>query len=399
MSDNRTIVDVFEEVLQVPFRAEHAAKVKPDVDMVRRLARSVSEHYEQFEIPEKPENELRPYLFHRYTTGATFLPDTLRPSMEHALKPYLLYSHGVAFLDPLPAFLDYFHYSSGPSTSYERDHLPEVERILQQYAAVADLIRHRVLIPISINESEPVYRLTEEEKKEVEEIVSKGLLSGNASPDFGITLASIVKSQLAFVRRSRNFVDLHFPTKDYVPLLRSLLKAARQPYSRADLQQPFDAGLLGSVSNIDVSKISIQDVLEVRKEGVFEDYRAVLRRAFERVHRNEGEFSSVEAEFSRAIRDELAESDSKIKEMTKKSNLLRDLISNADRILFGALAGTLGGLSVAQTPTAALVGAAAGGALRPTYDIIRGMLTSSTSGAARTSLRNHFLVMGPPHKK
>jgi hypothetical protein len=397
MPDQTTIVDLFEDALQVPFRAEYAAKVTPDVDTVRKLARSVSEHYARFEIPEKPENELRPYLFHRYTTGATYLPETLQPSMEQALKPYLLHSHGVAFLDPLPAFLDYFQYSSGPATSYEKDQLPQVERLLQQYAVVADLIRHHVLIPISISDAEPFFSLTEEEKKAVEETIKTGLLGREASLEFQITLASIVKSQLDFVRRSRNSVDLHFPTKNYVPLLRSILKTAQRPYSSGDLRQPFDAGLLGSISNLDVSKISIDDILRVREEEVFDHFRAVLRRAFERVHRNEGEFSSVEAEFSRAIRDELAESDAKIKEMTKRSNVLKDIANNVDRIAFGAFTGSIGGM-IAQSPTAAVIGAALGGGARPAYDIIRSMFTSSTTGGARESLRNHFLVMGMKDK-
>jgi hypothetical protein len=38
---------------------------------------AVSEHYEQFEIPEA-ETELRPYLFHRYTTGATRMGEARR---------------------------------------------------------------------------------------------------------------------------------------------------------------------------------------------------------------------------------------------------------------------------------------------------------------------------------
>jgi hypothetical protein len=254
-----------------------------------------------------------------------------------------------------------------------------------------------VLIPISISDSEPFFSLTEGEKKEVEDAIKTGLLGRDTSLEFEVTLASIVKSQLDFVRRTRNSVDLHFPTRDYVPLLRSILKAAQQPYSGRDLRQPFDAGLLGSISNLDVSKISIDDILRVREEEVFDDFRAVLRRAFERVHRNEGEFSSVEAEFSQAIRDELAESDAKIKEMTKRSNVLKDIANNVDRIAFGAFTGSIGGM-IAQSPTVAVIGAALGGGARPAYDIIRSLFTSSTTGGARASLRNHFLVMGMKDK-
>jgi hypothetical protein len=132
----------------------------------------------------------------------------------------------------------------------------------------------------------------------------------------------------------------------------------------------------------------------VRNEEVFEHFRAFLRHAFDQIHQREGEFSDEQTEFSRAIRDELTENDAKIREMTRKSSVLANVFSNTDRILFGALTGSIGGI-LSGSPTLAVAGAAIGGAIRPTYDIVRQLLTTPASTvAARASLRNHFVALG-----
>jgi hypothetical protein len=74
--------------------------------------------------------------------------------------------------------------------------------------------------------------------------------------------------------------------------------------------------------------------------------------------------------------------------------VLKDTGKNLDRVLIGGVTGSIGGL-LSGSPTAALLGAAAGSAIRPLYDIVRGALTSSTSSSVRASLHNHFLVLNP----
>ena len=59
--------------------------------------------------------------------------------------------------------------------------------------------------------------------------------------------------------------------------------------------------------------------------------------------------------------------DDKIKQLTRKSNVLRETFKNLDRVLIGGALGSLGGL-LAGSPEIAVSGAAAGAALRPVYD-------------------------------
>ena len=69
MPDDRTIIDVLEEVLGVPFDPRRTKKISIDVPIMRRLAEAVSVFYRELRLPEKDRGEMRPYLFHSYTTG------------------------------------------------------------------------------------------------------------------------------------------------------------------------------------------------------------------------------------------------------------------------------------------------------------------------------------------
>jgi hypothetical protein len=90
----------------------------------------------------------------------------------------------------------------------------------------------------------------------------------------------------------------------------------------------------------------------------------------------------------------MAECDDKIKQLTKKSNVLKDTLSNLDRVLIGGATGAVGGL-LAGSPEIAVLGGAAGAAVRPLYDILRGAWTVSPNSAVRASLRHHFLALNP----
>jgi len=136
MSDDPSIIDVFEDTLGVPFDARWTKTISVDVPTARHLARAVSSHYGiGFRIPEKDPGELRPYLFHSNTTGLHLWNNFVRfegfeykfesspdTDLLRFLKPFRLYAHGVCFLDPLPGLLDYF-YHTGDATDLEKARL------------------------------------------------------------------------------------------------------------------------------------------------------------------------------------------------------------------------------------------------------------------------------------
>jgi hypothetical protein len=184
---------------------------------------------------------------------------------------------------------------------------------------------------------------------------------------------------------------LYFPTNAYVPMFQGLLRAASRRYDSKEIYEPFAAGILGEVASLDTSQISIRDIISIRSEGVFEDYRRVLQRILRRLQDQEGKFSDMESELALAARVEMTECDDKIKQLTKRSNVLKDTIKNVDKVLVGGALGAVSGLLTGSMTNAKIGGAV--GAVRPLYDIVRGIWTASPSSTARASLRQHFLVL------
>jgi hypothetical protein len=201
-------------------------------------------------------------------------------------------------------------------------------------------------------------------------------------------MGSLIKEQLWLNQRTENRIDLYFPQESYVPILQGLLRAASHRYTSKEIYEPFSVGVLADLASLDTSQISIMDIITVRSENAFGDYRRMLQRILRRLQDQEDKFSDLESEFAITAREEMAECDDKIKQLTEKSNMLKDTLKNLDRVLIG---GAVGGL-LAGSPEAAL-GAAAGAAVRPLYDIVRGAWTAPTSSAARASLRHHFLAL------
>jgi hypothetical protein len=405
MSDERTIIDEFEDVLGVPFKPHSTKKISIDVLTARHLARAVSDFYHRFRLPDKDPGEIRPYLFHGYTTGKKPWDNFVNfEGREYALrspgdtdllkflKPFLLYSHGVCFLDPLPGLLDYYRLSSLEETDFERARLPAVAQLLLEYVKIADLIRHRIVIPVS-DEVFGLYThneffISEEEQRKIIDLAN---ITGQDAEFVGV-MGGKIKEQLWLNQRLGNRIDLYFPDKAFVPVLQGLWSAASQHYTSKQIREPFEVGVFGELADLDTDQISIADIISIRSEQAFDDYRRIVQKILRRLQDQEGKFSSLEGEFSVAAREEMAECDDKIRELTRKTNVLKDTIRNLDRVLIGGATGSIGGL-LAGSPTAALLGAAAGGALRPLYDIVRGALTVSATSSVRASLRNHFLVL------
>ncbi len=411
MSDDRTIIDVFESVLGVPFDWRWTKKIPIDVPTTRRLAEEVGDYYNNFRIPEKNTGDLRPYLFHSYTTGNQLWEKYVRHEGAHYsfspssdseitpfLKPFLLYSHGISFQDPLPGLLDYFR-PSPEETEFERLRLPGVAQLLIEYVKIADLIRHRIVVPVSGEVfgfySHDQFFLSDDEKNEIQSLLPT--LNVDLTPEQRANvfsyIARLIKEQLWLSQQTDNRIDLYFPRESYVPIFQGLLRAASRRYNSKEIEEPFAVGRLASLACLDTSKISIADIISIRSEDAFNEYRTVLQGILQRLQEREGKFSDLESEFALAAREEMAACDDKIRQLTKKTNVLKDTLRNLDRVIIGGATGSVGGL-LAASPEIAVLGAAAGAAFRPLYDIVRGNWTASPSSAARASLRHHFMVLG-----
>jgi hypothetical protein len=350
---------------------------------------------------------MRPYLFHGYTTGKRFWDEFVRPGdrifpsrdtdLLLLLKPFLLYAHGICFYDPLPGLLDYFGDRLRGSRD-EKVYLPSLTHLLFQYVKIANLIRHQIIVPISDEVFGLYYNngfiLSDREIREVTELFASipRLQEQAKDVDFNSFLGSKIKEQLWLNQRLENRIDLYFPTECYVSILQGLLRAASKRYSSNQIYEPFAAGVFADLVNLDTSQISIADIITIRSENAFSDYRRVLQGILRRLQDQQGKFSDLETEFAVAAREEMAECDDRIKQLTRKSNMLEGTLNNVGRVLIGGAIGMVGGL-LSGSPEIAELGGAAGGALSPLYDILSGAWTATPNYAARASLRHHFLAL------
>jgi hypothetical protein len=357
MPDDRTIIDVFEEVLGVPFDPRWTKKISIDIPVARRLAQAVSVFYKGFRFPEKDRGEMRPYLFHSYTTGRKLWDRfvgfegydyTFSASRDSDLmlflKPFLLYSHGLCFYDPLVGLLDYFRLSSEES-SVEKARLPGLAHLLLEYVKIADLIRHRIVVPISDEVSGTYshndFYLSEGEKHEVIDLLTGTPGFPKTAEDVRVNhyIGSLIKEQLWLNQRTENRIDLYFPQDSYLPILQGLLRAASQRYTSKEIYEPFAVGVLADLASLDTSQISITDIITIRSENAFGDYRRIMQGILRRLQDRKEKFSDLEREFAVAAREEMAECDDKIKQLTEKSNVLKDTLKNLDRVLIGGVTG------------------------------------------------------------
>jgi hypothetical protein len=109
------------------------------------------------------------------------------------------------------------------------------------------------------------------------------------------------------------------------------------------------------------------------------------------MNKDQSNFSDFETEFANAVREEMEEKKDAIRRFTKKSGLLRELLSQSDRLIVGAVAGGVAGWASGSFEVGAFVAGVTGSAVPPLYDLIRGEVRSPDRGT-RLSMRNHFLA-------
>jgi hypothetical protein len=381
-----------------------------DAATVHTLAKRIHGFYSEFEIPPKSEKELRPYLSPRwratesrdYYQGDHFndhfeykFDPTKVKALEPHVKAYLLYCDSVCIYDQLPPLLDYSRLDPNGDLAARR--LPAVVQLLQEYAALAPLLRRNILIPVAdeiFHDADKKFALVSDEEKN--EIVASLARAGHKlSRDIAASFGHAVKREWLLMEYMRREFDLYFPGHLHVNVYQGLLKALEKRFSSKDITEPFNVGILGNLSTINPNKISVKDIVQVRlQEDAFQEFRVFLRGVFDRMNKDEHNFSDFDTEFASAVREEMNQKKETIRRLTEKSGLLREIFSQSDRLIVGAVAGGLAGWTSGSLETGALVVGVAGVVAPALYDLIRGEITRSSDRDTRLSMRNHFLALG-----
>lgn len=404
-----TLPDIIESAFKVDFRKKEIERFNPSPDLLHDLALAVDDYYREFRICPKESWELRPYVRPYLTPsgqlgmdyvfgkghfkGFTYAFDAdAAGQLSQVAKRYLLYCHSLCIHDPLPYLLDYFLVDPCGDEALSR--LPAVRHLLLEYAKLEVLIRKQFIVPLSgptvgprevvANEEEIEFLVSQVPPLSPDPVVNKGHLR---------IIADVIRDQQRTASKLEHHVDLFFPDPAYVSVLKGLLLFSQEAFTSAEVQEPFDAAVLGDVASVNPDAVSLDDIVRMREaDELFAEWRQLLSRVFRQLYDRRGQYTDLEREFCDVARGELLSWKDRLKEQERKSPFLRRSLDYAQKALIGVTAGALGGLAVAGPP-GAVVGGAVTGAMNPALELLRDFVTIARSRPRTLTLRHHFLAL------
>ena len=406
---SRTIIDVIESWLGSHLTEKYLSRLQLSPKSLAELGQLLNEHYDTYELPIKPESELRPFISTQFTTSGSMglnyvfgerhfdkthtyqFDASSQGEMTQSIKKVLLYSHGVVIQDPLPYLLDYF--TDGLDNEISRSRVPAVQSLLQEYADLAELVRQQIVIPIL----EPVLDGMNIPRVQPDHITElKGRL-----PDLGID-AQILANEILEVEHRRNRlgdrVDPFFPHRDFVRVLRELLLLSEKQFDSRDLLEPFGLTVVGGVTAIDPSAVSTKELVRIRtKDELFADWRVFLGRIFQDLQMRESWYSDIDQEYVIALREEFTSWRERFAVHFKRSSMKTVWSDAGMRVSIGIVSGGVSGALIggaAGGELGGIVGGAAGSLVQPFIELLRDVFRVHIRRPDAAMLRHHFLALG-----
>ncbi len=379
-----TLPDVIENALQVECSPAALAKWEPDAERVRDLAFAVRSFYSSLPNFAKPATELRPYVAGHFAAGRKFREAFVAGSgnageLVSEVKRYLLYSHGLAFYDPLPYLLDYFRLDPHGAESLRK--LSAVRSLLVEYSHLRELLRRGIVVPLADEVFGPI---SSTGPRDLEALESR---LPNMKPEAVEIMADIVIRGQIEIERANRIIDPFFPTPAYVEVFRELLRMISAKFTSSDLKEPYRVGMLADTPGFDVDRLSLDDVVKIRlDEEVFERWRDAVRKILARLHENTADFSDSDREAREVAAEVLREWQSELRKETVTDSV-RGIIKGAAK---GAVIGAVSG-GIADPHGLAAAGTATIGAL---LQVIWDLSSSHRDRVTSKAVRQHFLVLG-----
>jgi hypothetical protein len=389
-----TLPDVIENALQIECNPVVLGKWKPDVARIRDLAFAVQSFYSNLPDFAKPATELRPYVAGNFAAGRKFreayvagsgraseyrFDNRVQGELVSEVKRYLLYSHGLAFYDPLPYLLD--HFRLDPHGEQSRMRLPALRSLLVEYSHLRELLRRGIVVPLADEVFGPIPVTL---PCDPEALYSR---LPNIKPEAVEILADIVIRGQIEIERAKRIIDPFFPTYAYVEVLREILRVVSAKFTKNDLEEPYRIGMLADTPAFNVDGLSLDDVVRIRlDEEVFERWRHAVRRILGQLHENAADSSDPEREAREVAADVLREWRSGLKKEAVTSSIKGIIKGAAKGAVIGAVSGGVldpHGLAAAGTATV-------GALLQVAWDLS----ASRGERAISNAVRQHFLVLG-----
>lgn len=312
--------------------------------------------------------------------------------MTSGLKQFLLYCHSVVIEDPLPYLLDYFRLD--PISDLARVRIPAVQSLLAEYADISSLLRQNIVIPVqgrTVFGNEVNYLRDE---KMIADICASLPQMSDRDVKFRLDMIAEENYRNSFLN---NQVDYYFPDSKYVDVLRESLRMMKEKFSSEMFSQALGCSLIGKISAIESNSVTTTDLIGIREnEDLFADWRLFLSDVFQRIERNNGAYTDLDAEYEISLQMEFGRWREKITTSVEKGSMRKFLKESTEKIGIGSISGGLTALATGSE-SLFLMGmavGAAGGAVQPLLESIKDGLGVKTKHGGSIALQRHFMALG-----
>ena len=367
---DRTLIDDLEAILHIPLVPDQVRRIgfqHPDFRMFSYILRDILRN---LALPEKRRSMIRPtllrpdlqWMFTVPTNSYEHLQDVNRSNLSAVIKRSLLYSDSVALdltpiIRPLQMIARPFWPNDGLDLT-ETQWLRAIEIKLIEIAEMADLVRHRLIIPFA------------------------GDLVSKQGP---------IGSQ----------IDPMFRNKNEAAIYVDRLKAEVKSFSCEDVRRPFYSAFVMEVPSINPNAVDWNDILSLRRdEEVFQEWRDLVHGILEELYKRRDDFTDIDAEFKTVAADRFRAWSERLSVQRMRRSALDAFFEGGKEVGFEWLGGALARAAVLAwmgAPATAVAAAAAVDAVahagRPLLSMLSEVWRATSLHEERVSLEHHILAL------
>ncbi|WP_350316143.1 hypothetical protein OHK33_19350 [Pectobacterium aroidearum] len=396
-------VDVIENTIGRPLLKKELIKNPLGFTELESLSEALNDFNKEYKLPIKKETDLRPSISPRLkitdNLGFNYVSRIHDFSQYEGvftgeLKKYLLYCHGLVIEDPLVYLLDYFR-PGCTNSPYALARLPVINSLLLEYSEISDLIKSEIIFPVSESrycENEVPYP----DDDLLKEISKRLIFKINNLPQLvGFVFREQFRKQIF-----DNNIDSFYPGLEYVSVLKEIMKIRQEKFTSDEIIAPFGVSVIGSVSLLNLERISIEDICYMRKqEELFSEWRGFLNSTFKRLYDDSYNYTNLESEFLIGSQNEFLKLEKRMNSKLSKGFSNYSLMNTGRDISIGAVSGALSGMVTGDLKTTLFMTLFTGmlsGGVQPSVEAVIDLVKNKSRRKENKVIRNHFLALDLP---
>lgn len=396
-------IDVIENSIGRPLSKNDLIKNPLEFKEIETLGVAINVFKNGYKLPKKNDTDLRPSISPRLkltdNLGFNYVSRIHEfPQYEglftSEIKKYLLYCHGLVIEDPLSYLLDYFRPGCKDSP-YAQARVPVINSLLIEYSGISELIKSGIVFPVS----EPFYYENEvpHPDKSLLEELSQRLVKNQHHLS---QLTDFIFLEQFRKQKFDNYVDSFYPDLEYISVLNEIMKIRNEKFTHKSIVTPFGASVIGSISLLNLEKISIEDICHMRKqEDLFFEWREFLNHTFETMYDHSSTFTDLDNEFLNVSKNKFHYLENKTNARLTRTFSNISLKNTGKTISIGAISGAFSGMISGDVKSALLMGLFTGmlsGGVQSGVGELIDILNKKKHKKEKSVIRNHFLAINLP---